>query len=104
MTSNDKTQETAGAVISQIADKRKEKAQSKLRNKNAVVRFKKKWNGKKYTYVALFADGRWWTTALGREGVQVNVKSLYSNDQFLELMAHPDVSKIEVATDWAPVQ
>jgi hypothetical protein len=106
MDKQDKTQETAGAIITQIAGKRREKQAARFANKNAVVRFKKRnaATGRKYTYVALYAGGRWWTTALGQEGRVASVRSIYSHEQFLDLMTSPDVSKIEVATAWAPVQ
>jgi len=106
VSSTDKEQENL-AIISQIADKRKEKATSRLSVKNAVVRFRKKHpaSGKKLTYVAIFSAGRWWTTSTTRpESSVVNVRNIYSHEQFLDLMTHPDVSRVEVATAWTPVE
>lgn len=47
------------------------------------------------TYGAIFVAGKWYLTGLGRMGSQT-----YTHREFVDLLADPSISNIEVATEF----
>jgi len=92
------------AVVSHIKDFIRRNKAKEIPN-GAVVKFRYKTRSTreaelkhvKRDYVALYVGNRWWTTSVTREG---NVPMILSNQQFLDLLARPEVSKVAVASAW----
>jgi hypothetical protein len=89
------------AIVTQIKDRRKKRKQERDVPENTVIRFKLRVSTqdtpKKRTYVALYVDGRWWTTSTIRGG---RPGQLMSNEQMLALLESKDVTRVEVASAW----
>lgn len=68
---------------------------------NTVVRFKSKGRlGIDYTYGAVFVVEKWWITGVAN----YFGGNVFTNDEFLELVARGTIFDVEVATEFTAVK
>ncbi|QCG78302.1 hypothetical protein SEA_ALOEVERA_16 [Microbacterium phage AloeVera] len=97
MTDN-QAQDRNDALIIQFKDKLNERKQTRYPT-GTLIRFNRKDDkGVKRKYAALFAAKRWWTTSVVR-GI-----ALMSDDQFFDMLAGDNVTKVEVATSFERIK
>jgi hypothetical protein len=88
------------AIVTDIRAKYTAKTRDEYPN-GTIIRFKRKGaDGKKYTYAVLYANKRWFSTAVSH----TNVKSILTTEQLMDVLSGPGVSKVEVATSFESIK
>ncbi|QFG04939.1 hypothetical protein SEA_PHRIEDRICE_17 [Microbacterium phage PhriedRice] len=96
--SDNNAQNQNDALITDFKARLAERAKSRYPT-GTLIRFNRKDDkGVKRKYAALFAAKRWWTTSVVR-GI-----ALMSDQQFFDMLASDEVTKVEVATDFQRIK